>query len=114
MWSLDRLADLGVDGFRFDLAAGARPTTAPFVARLDDVGAPARRARWSPSRGTPPARYQLGRAWPGAGWLQWNDRFRDDVRGFLRGEDGLVAGAAAARAGQPRPVRRAACTASTS
>ncbi len=23
-------------------------------------------------------------------WLQWNDRFRDDVRGFLRGEPGLV------------------------
>ena len=38
----------------------------------------------------PPARYLLGRAWPGRGWLQWNDRFRDDVRGFLRGEEGLV------------------------
>ena len=27
---------------------------------------------------------------PGRRWLQWNDRFRDDVRGFLRGEPGLV------------------------
>jgi glycogen operon protein len=35
--------------------------------------------------------YQVGSpVWP-AGWLQWNDRFRDDVRGFLRGEAGLVA-----------------------
>jgi isoamylase len=32
----------------------------------------------------------VGRAWPGSGWLQWNDRFRDDVRGFLRGDGGLV------------------------
>ena len=38
LWSLDRLADLGVDGFRFDLAAGARPRDRPFVARLDGVG----------------------------------------------------------------------------
>ena len=35
--------------------------------------------------------YELGRAWPGRRWMQWNDRFRDDVRGFLRGEGGLVA-----------------------
>jgi glycogen operon protein len=34
--------------------------------------------------------YQLGSdVWP-AGWMQWNDRFRDDVRGFVRGEAGLV------------------------
>jgi glycogen operon protein len=36
------------------------------------------------------ASYQVGSPmWP-RGWLQWNDRFRDDVRGFLRGESGLV------------------------
>jgi glycogen operon protein len=28
-------------------------------------------------------------AWP-APWLQWNDRFRDEIRGFVRGEPGLV------------------------
>ena len=34
--------------------------------------------------------YELGAAWPSRQWVQWNDRYRDDVRGFLRGEGGLV------------------------
>ena len=34
--------------------------------------------------------YQLGRGFPGIGWLQWNGRFRDDVRSFVRGEPGKV------------------------
>ena len=34
------------------------------------------------------AAYQVGQ-WKDP-WLQWNDRFRDDVRGFVRGEPGLV------------------------
>ena len=36
------------------------------------------------------ARYLVGRPWPDHRWMQWNDRFRDDMRGFLRGEPGLV------------------------
>jgi isoamylase len=88
MWALDRLADLGVDGLRFDLAAIVA-RDAGFVERLD---------RWAAGRGVrmiaepwdAAGTYLLGRAWPGRGWLQWNDRFREDVRGFLRGEPGLV------------------------
>ena len=113
VWSLDRLADLGVDGFRFDLAA-VLARDAGFVDRLDRLGGASAACGWSPSRGTPPAPTCSGRRGRDARWLQWNDRFRDDVRGFLRGEAGLVAGAAAAGAGQPRPVRRADATASTS
>jgi len=30
--------------------------------------------------------YALGRAFPGITWLQWNARFRDDVRRFVRGD----------------------------
>ena len=37
------------------------------------------------------AAYQLGRGFPGIGWLQWNGKFRDDVRSFVRGEPGKVA-----------------------
>ncbi len=34
--------------------------------------------------------YQVG--WfPGGRWAEWNDRFRDDVRRFVRGDKGLVA-----------------------
>ena len=36
------------------------------------------------------ASYQLGRAFPGNDWPQWNGKFRDDVRGFVRGEPGKV------------------------
>ena len=88
MEALNRYADLGVDGFRFDLAT--------LMAR-DGGGLIEQITQWGVQRGitlvAEPwdlASYQLGAPmWP-AGWLQWNDRFRDDVRGFLRGEPGLV------------------------
>jgi isoamylase len=86
--TLERFADLGVDGFRFDLAV----VLAHDTAFLDDVTAWARRRGvvlvaepWDAAGG-----YLLGRSWPVAGWRHWNDRFRDDVRGFLRAEPGLV------------------------
>ncbi|HUO16696.1 MAG TPA: isoamylase [Verrucomicrobiae bacterium] len=34
--------------------------------------------------------YQLGRGFPGITWLQWNGRFRDDVRRFVKGDAGMV------------------------
>jgi len=34
--------------------------------------------------------YQLGRGFPGTTWLQWNARYRDDVRRFVRGDAGMV------------------------
>jgi isoamylase len=33
--------------------------------------------------------YQVG-AWPGYRWAEWNGRYRDSVRRFLRGEPGLL------------------------
>ena len=87
--ALDRYADLGADGFRFDLGAGAQPSSAVHRPPRRVGGDAASRMIAEPwdAAGT----YQLGRTWPGRGWMQWNDRFRDDVRGFLRGEGGLVA-----------------------
>ncbi|MET0580149.1 MAG: glycogen-debranching protein, partial [Ilumatobacteraceae bacterium] len=75
-------------GFRFDLAAVLARDDA-FVGRLD---------AWAARRGVvmiaepwdAVGTHRLGRAWPGTGWRQWNDRFREDGRGFLRGEEGLV------------------------
>ncbi len=87
---------MGVDGFRFDLASifsrgadgtmnvheasivseislSARLFNVRMVAEAWDVGS-----------------YQLGRGFPGIGWLQWNGRFRDEVRAFVRGEPGKV------------------------
>ena len=34
--------------------------------------------------------YQLGREFPGLTWMQWNARFRDDVRRFAKGDPGMV------------------------
>ncbi|CAB4363317.1 MAG: hypothetical protein F2681_10660 [Actinobacteria bacterium] len=87
--ALDRYADLGVDGFRFDLASLLTRDGGELVGMISE---------WAGRRGVTlvaepwdMGSYQVGSpVWP-AGWLQWNDRFRDDVRGFLRGEAGLVA-----------------------
>ncbi|MET0908358.1 MAG: alpha-amylase family glycosyl hydrolase [Ilumatobacteraceae bacterium] len=85
--ALERFADLGVDGFRFDLASVLARDPA-FVREIGD---------WAQRRGVrlvaepwDIARYLVGRAFPDERWMQWNDRFRDDMRGFLRGEPGLV------------------------
>ena len=88
--------NMGVDGFRFDLASifsrAADGTIgvheAPLVAeigllaRLFNVRLVAE--AWDISS------YQLGRGFPGMAWLQWNGKFRDDVRSFVRGEPGKV------------------------
>ena len=34
--------------------------------------------------------YLLGRTFPGIVWRQWNGRYRDDVRGFVKGDEDLV------------------------
>ncbi len=88
LWSLDRLADLGVDGFRFDLAA----------VLAHDLGFVEAMTTWARRRDvvmiTEPwdavGAHLLGRAWPASGWRHWNDAFRNDGRGFLRAEPGLV------------------------
>jgi glycogen operon protein len=84
--ALDRFADLGIDGFRFDLASLLTRDGGGLVARITEWGA-ARGVRliaepWDL------AVYQVGE-WKEP-WLQWNDRFRDQIRGFVRGEPGLV------------------------
>jgi glycogen operon protein len=87
MRSLQRFADLGVDGFRFDLAT-ILARNPEFVREIGD---------WAEERGIrlvaeawDVVRYHVGRAWPDQRWMQWNGRYRDDMRGFLRGEGGLI------------------------
>lgn len=84
--------DLGVDGFRFDLATvlgrsahgfdGSHPLLReiaqdPFLRGLKFIAEP-----WDPG----PGGYQLGR-FP-SHWAEWNDRYRDSVRRFWRGDAG--------------------------
>jgi glycogen operon protein len=83
----------GVDGFRFDLATvlargPAFDPDAPIFREID--GDPLLRDRvliaepWDIG----PDGYQLGH-FP-ANWLEWNDRYRDDVRRFWRGDPGTA------------------------
>jgi glycogen operon protein len=86
--------DLGVDGFRFDLAAvlargghGELLDKAPLLERiaedplLRDVKLIAE--PWDAAGG-----HRLG-AFPPP-WSEWNDRYRDDVRRFWRGDPGFA------------------------
>ena len=81
---------MGVDGFRFDLATVLGRTATGYLKQhglLNRIGSdPALEGAlliaepWDPG----PGGYQLGR-FP-AEWCEWNDRFRDTVRRFWRGD----------------------------
>ena len=89
--------EMHVDGFRFDLASvfarrsdGSISWTDPPIfgeIRGDpDLG----HVRLIAEPWDAAGAYQLGESFPGTRWLQWNGRFRDDVRRFVRGDRGLV------------------------
>ena len=95
--------EMHVDGFRFDegsiLARGE--TGAPLVhppviwqIELDDTLADTKMIAeaWDAA-----GLYQVGH-FPGDRWCEWNGRYRDDVRRFVKGDAGVV-GAVAARLG---------------
>ncbi len=88
----------GIDGFRFDLApvlarGPSFARDAPFFAELVADPWLADRVLIAEPWDIGPGGYQLGHFPPN--WLEWNDRYRDDVRRFWRG-DGTV-GALATR-----------------
>ncbi|MEO8300402.1 MAG: glycogen debranching protein GlgX [Rhizomicrobium sp.] len=97
--SLRHFARLGVDGFRFDLATilarspGFDPQ-APIFAEIANDPLLCDRIMIAEPWDVGPGGYQLGQ-FPD-GWLEWNDRYRDDVRRFWRGDGGTL-GALATR-----------------
>ncbi len=87
--------EMHVDGFRFDLAAAlAREQDGTFdpysgfldVVRQDPVLSSVKLIAEPWDLG--PGGYQLG-SFP-AGWAEWNDRYRDVVRRFWKGEAGVI------------------------
>ena len=89
--------EMRVDGFRFDLASVFGRDTDGSIKFDDppifgDIAADASfdRVRLIAEPWDAAGRYELGRGFPGLSWLQWNDRFRDDVRRFVRGDDGML------------------------
>jgi len=91
--SLRRWMDLGADGFRFDLATILGRTAdgfSPGAEMLERIRTEFPDAKliaepWDLG----PGGYRLGGF--GAPWSEWNDRFRDTVRDFWRGTDGVLA-----------------------
>jgi len=88
------VADMHVDGFRFDLAPALGRELHqsdhigpffgllrqdPLLARVKLIAEP-----WDLGAGG----YQLGR-FP-SGWSEWNDRYRDVVRAYWKGDGGLI------------------------
>lgn len=88
--------EMHVDGFRFDLASlftrnsdGSINLNDPpiiFEITADPLFANIRLIAevWDVSS------YQLGRSFPGITWFQWNGKFRDDLRAFVRGDPGKI------------------------
>lgn len=85
----------GVDGFRFDLAtvlgrtASGFDADAPLLAAMRADSQLADRVMIAEPWDMGPDGYQLGHFRPP--FLEWNDRFRDDVRRFWRGDGGIGA-----------------------
>ena len=88
--------EMHVDGFRFDLASIfsrnddgsinlADPPIISEITSYEEFGSVRHIAEaWDP------VSYELGRSFPGRSWSQWNGRFRDDVRAFVKGDPGKV------------------------
>lgn len=93
----------GIDGFRFDLAPalGRLPdgfdADAPLLAEMRADPLLADRIMIAEPWDIGPGGYQLG-SFKG-GWLEWNDRYRDDMRRFWRGDAGMLGAFATRLAG---------------
>ena len=100
------VTQMHVDGFRFDLAS---------ILTRDETGVPIANppVLWDIETDPVLARTKLiAEAWDAAGlyqvgrfvgdsWNEWNGRFRDDVRRFVRGDDASVSGLATRLLGSP-------------
>jgi len=87
--------EMHVDGFRFDLASilnrdeeGNLMPSPPVLWDIDSdpvlAGTKLIAEAWDAA-----GLYQVG-SFPGHSWREWNGRFRDDVRSFLRGDEDTV------------------------
>ena len=85
-----------VDGFRFDLASvftrrsdGGQDLENPsLISDISFLGA--RHGVRMIAEAWDIESYLLGQAFPGINWRQWNGKYRDDIRDFVRGVPGRV------------------------
>jgi isoamylase len=90
------ILEMGVDGFRFDLASIFSRNYDGSITLHDPplISEISGRAEWAGVRVIAEAwdlaTYELGRSFPGLSWGQWNGKFRDDVRAFVKGDNGKI------------------------
>jgi isoamylase len=87
--------EMHVDGFRFDLASilarsadGSVDPDPPLISEIGFFGYMSDVCMVAEAWDI--GSYLLGRGFPGMTWRQWNGKFRDDIRDFVRGEPGRV------------------------
>ena len=86
--------EMGVDGFRFDLATTLARVDGTFSGRASFLDAVAQDPVLSAVKliaepwDTGPGGYQVG-AFP-PGWAEWNDQYRDTVRRYWKGDEGQL------------------------
>ena len=90
------VSEMHIDGFRFDLASifsrnsdgSINFEDPPIISEISGLSEFANvrliAEAWDLST------YQLGRTFPGKSWAQWNGRFRDDLRAFIKADPGTV------------------------
>ncbi|HTP58471.1 MAG TPA: glycogen debranching enzyme, partial [Spirochaetia bacterium] len=98
------VVDMHVDGFRFDLGSvlgrdseGRIMENPPILERIAEEPV-LRDTKIIAEAWDAAGAYQVG-SFPGGRWAEWNDRFRDDVRRFWRGDAGSVSAFATRFAG---------------
>ncbi len=88
--------DVGVDGFRFDLASvlcrgmDGKPMDYPPVVWNIELSPVLARKRIIAEAWDAAGLYQVGR-FPGYRWSEWNGSYRDVLRRFVRGDRGIIA-----------------------
>lgn len=91
------VTEMGVDGFRFDLASIFSRTSDGSIdqhrpALFDQIAAdPVLSSVHLIGEPWDMGSYQLGQAFPGVRWSQWNGRYRDSMQKFIRSDPNLVA-----------------------
>lgn len=99
--------EMHVDGFRFDLASilsrdsSGQPMANPPVLWDIDTDPVLAGTKMIAEPWDAAGLYQVG-SFIGDTWREWNGRFRDDVRSFLRGDEGYVADVSDRMLGSPQ------------
>jgi glycogen operon protein len=89
------VTEMHVDGFRFDLASilardeNGQPLASPAVLWDIDTDPVLAGTKLIAEPWDPGGLYEVG-SFVGNRWTEWNGKFRDDVRSFVKGADGTV------------------------